>query len=241
MSGETLQGRRVLVTGASAGVGLEIAQQCAALGADVVGVARRRPSLEGTGATHGIVADLGVPGQAEAAVRQATDLLGGLDVLVNNAAQYLVGGIDDGDPDDWRRMFEVNVLAVLTTVKVALPWLREGTGDIVNVGSLAGHRLARPSTAVYAATKHALRAITEGMRQEFASADLRVMMVSPGLIHTDLGVGTRDEGQLEEIRQLQRDIGLDASDVAAAVVNVLSLPRTMSVRDLLITPSGQTA
>lgn len=237
-----LSGRRILVTGASSGIGLAIARACSDAGAVVVGLARRRDRLEMAAEEfrlHPLVADLSIPGEPERAIQEATAHLGGLDGLINNAAQYLVGGVEDGEVADWRTMFEVNVIGVLAAVKAALPQLRESRGDVVNVSSLGGHRLARPSTAAYAATKHALRAISEGLRRELIHDGIRVIMVSPGLVATELGAGIRDPSMLAMIRELQDEQGLDPAVVAQVVISALSLPHEATIRDVLVAPSVQ--
>ncbi|WP_456598592.1 SDR family oxidoreductase [Blastococcus sp. SYSU DS0616] len=251
MSGSTspadgpLAGRRVVVTGASSGIGESTVRLCVAQGARVAAVARRGDRLRRLADELGVVpvvADLAAPGGPGTAVAAAAEGLDGIDVLVNNAGVYLLGGLSDGRPADWRRMFDLNVLSVLETSQAALPYLRESArGHVVNVSSVGGRRVARISTAVYSATKFALYAISEGMRQELHPAGVRVSVVSPGVVRTELGVGTADEELLAQVQAKQAAMGIGPDSVARAIAYVLAEPPEVAVFEMVVLPTAQPA
>jgi len=238
-----LAGRRVVVTGASSGIGRSTAALCAANGAQVAAVARRADRLRELADELGVVpvpADLAVPDGPGTAVTEAADRLGGIDVLVNNAGVYLLGGLSDGRAADWRRMFDLNVLSVLETSQAALPYLRKSSsGHIVNVSSVGGRRVARTSTAVYSATKFAVQAISEGMRQELHPEGVRVTVVAPGVVRTELGAGTADPELLAQVQAKQAAIGIAPDAVARAIVYALTEPPEVAVFELVVLPTAQ--
>lgn len=238
-----LGGRRVVVTGASSGIGESAARLCAAKGARVAAVARRADRLQRLAeevAIVPVVADLTAPEGPAEAVAEAVEQLGGIDVLVNSAGVYLLGGLADGRPTDWRRMFDINVLSVLGISQAALPHLRKSpAGHIVNVGSIGGRRVARTSTAVYSATKFALYAISEGMRQELHPLGVRVTVVAPGVVRTEMGVGTADPDLLAQVQAKQAAIGIAPDAVARAIVYALSEPPDVAVSELVVLPTAQ--
>lgn len=238
-----LQDRKVLITGASSGIGAAAAKTCASQGARVVGVARRADRLRGLEVECGILpvqADLSDDRQARAAIVRGADALGGLDVVVNCAGLYLLTSIEDAEQEDWRRMFAVNVLSVLSTTQAALPYLRESaSGHIVNISSLGGQRVARTTTSIYSATKYALNALTEGMRLEFRAYGIRVTSISPGTVCTEMGTGTRDEQLLAELQARQAATGIAAQVVANSIVHTLTQPADVEISDLVVRPRAQ--
>lgn len=240
---ESLSGRRVLVTGASSGIGEAIARDCAANGARVACLARRADRLTALAdeiGGHAVVVDLSSRDSVPEAVAQAADGLGGLDAVVNNAGVYLLGGVTDGRLDDWAQMFEVNVLALLAVVQAALPHLRQSEcADVVNMSSIGGRRVSRPSAAVYCATKFAVNALSAGMRQELRPDGVRVTTISPGVVRTDVGAETADEALLRDFRRNQKEFGLDPSVVARQVVRVLSEPPEVNLLDVAVLPTAQ--
>lgn len=240
-----LRGRRVVVTGASAGIGASTVQLMLRRGALVAGIARRRDRLEQfaeQGPFVPVVADLAEPDEAANAIAEAADRLGGVDVLVNNAGVYLLGGLQDGSVADWRRMFDVNVLSVLSVSQAALPHLQASASPhIVNVSSVGGRRVARVSTAVYSATKFALHALSEGMRQELHPQGIRVTIVAPGVVRTELGVGTADPELLAEVQAKQAAIGIPPEAVARAILYAVGEPPEVAVFEVVVLPTAQSA
>src|SRR5215203_5963822 len=197
---EDLNGTVALVTGASSGIGQATAVALAARGASVALAARRTELLdelparigEGGGKTVTITADVTDEAQARQAVERTVDELGRLDTVVNNAGVMLLGPILDAPVEEWERMVHVNLLGVIYVAKAALPHLlgaAEGdprrVADLVNVSSVAG-RVARLGSGVYNATKHGVGAFSESLRQEVAGKHVRVSLVEPGAVDTEL-------------------------------------------------------
>jgi NADP-dependent 3-hydroxy acid dehydrogenase YdfG len=242
-----------LVTGASSGIGEATARRLAADGAAVALVARRADRLEalaeelrGAGSTAvTIEADVTERAAAEAAVQRTVDELGRLDVLVNNAGVMLLGPIADAPVEEWERMVQVNVLGLLYCAKAALPHLLEAaesgpraTADLVNVSSVAG-RQVRMGSGVYNATKHAVGAFSESLRQEVTGRHVRVSLVEPGAVATELAGHNRPE-VLDTIKRRFADIErLEADDIADAVAYIVSRPRHVAVNEILIRPTQQ--
>jgi len=242
-----------LVTGASSGIGEATARRLAADGAAVALVARRADRLEalaeelrGAGSTAvTIEADVTERAAAEAAVQRAVDELGRLDVLVNNAGVMLLGPIADAPVEEWERMVQVNVFGLLYCAKAALPHLLEaagsgprGTADLVNVSSVAG-RQVRMGSGVYNATKHAVGAFSESLRQEVTGRHVRVSLVEPGAVATELAGHNRPE-VLDTIKRRFADIErLEADDIADAVAYIVTRPRHVAVNEILIRPTQQ--
>lgn len=238
-----LQGRRVLVTGASSGIGRAIAVACTEAGAAVAGIARRTDRLEALREAHGIhpvTADLADPAGAAGAVGAAAEALGGIDVLVNAAGVARPGLIADADPDDWRTMLEVNVLGLLSVTQAAIPHLRTaGEGaSIVNVSSMSGRRVPSPASGTYAATKFAVHAIGESLRQELQPHGIRVTTVSPGFVATGLFDG-QTSPVAERFRRLADGVGMDPAEVAAAVLHALAAPPSVTTVEIALVPTRQ--
>ncbi len=211
-----------LVTGASSGIGEATARLLADRGAAVAIVARRADRLEtladeieaGGGKALAIEADVTDREQAEAAVRRTAEELGRLDVLVNNAGVMLLGPILDAPVEEWDQMVQVNLLGLLYTARAAIPHLLEAAAggprqvaDLVNISSVAG-RQARLGSGVYNATKHAVGAFSESLRQEVTERHLRVSLIEPGAVATELTDHNRDQIR-DQIKQ--RFAGIDST------------------------------
>ena len=189
-----IDGKRVIVTGASAGIGRETAKLFASKGAQMAAVARRGERLEQlvqecegmAGSIVPIVADLTKESEARRMVREGVEKLGGLDILINNAGVSMVGEVAEADLRLWRLMMDVNYFSVAAAIQEALPHLRQSTGaQIINVSSAVGQR-SMPGSAAYCSTKFALNGLTEGLRAELASEGIRVILVHPGLTKTEV-------------------------------------------------------
>jgi NADP-dependent 3-hydroxy acid dehydrogenase YdfG len=222
-----LEGRRVLVTGASSGIGRATCLLLREQGALVAGLARRRPPLEELAASTGVVpapADVVDPVAARGAVERAAESLGGLDCVVNAAGLVRPGPIAEADPADWRRMYEVNVLGLLHVTQAAIPFLRAaGRGDVVNLSSMSGRRLHSPELGVYAASKASVHAVSEALRRELRGDRVRVSVLAPGLVDTPIFDGLED-ATAARLRSQAPTAGLTATDVAGAVADVLAAP-----------------
>jgi NADP-dependent 3-hydroxy acid dehydrogenase YdfG len=250
---EALDGTVALVTGASSGIGEEASRALAARGAAVALVARRRDRLEKLaaqveergGSALVIPADVEVPEQAEAAVQRTVDEMGRLDILVNDAGVMLLGPALDAPLEEWSRMVSVNVLGLLHTTHAALPHLVRAAedsprrvADLVNVGSVAG-RQARAGSAVYNLTKFGVRAFSEGLRQEVTARHVRVSVVEPGRVDTELQDHMRAEVREASMRRFEGVEPLKAHDIAEAIEYIVTRPRHVAVNELLVRPTEQ--
>jgi NADP-dependent 3-hydroxy acid dehydrogenase YdfG len=242
-----LSNQVVAVTGASSGIGEATALACAQAGAAVALAARRTERIDALaerivgegGQAIAVQTDVGVEDQAEAFVRRAYAELGRLDVLVNNAGMMLLGPICDAPTEEWRQMIHANVFGVLYCTHAALPLMsEEGSGHIVNVSSVAG-RVARAGSGVYNLTKFGVGAFSESLRQECVPLGIRVTLVEPGAVDTELSGHNRPE-VLEQIKKRFSDVTrLSAEDIANAVLYAIGQPANVSVNEVLVRPSGQ--
>jgi NADP-dependent 3-hydroxy acid dehydrogenase YdfG len=244
-----LDGRKIAITGGSSGIGAATAEMLAAEGAEVVIGARREDRLaelveriEGAGGVaYAQRVDVADEESAREFVASAAKHMGGLDGLINNAGVMLLGPIDGANTDEWRRMVEVNMLGLLYCTHAALPVLREGGGgDIVNISSVAG-RVASAGSAVYNLTKWGVGAFSEALRQETGWAKIRVTIVEPGWVDTELQGHNENPYVLETINKMHEQIGkvLDADDIARAILYALSQPEHVSVNEILVRPTNQ--
>ena len=244
-----LDGRKALITGASSGIGEATAAAMAAEGAAVALAARRKDRLDALveriddagGRAVAVEADVADEAQARSLVADATDALGGLDCLVNNAGVMLLGLVQGAETDEWRRMVEVNLLGLLYCTHAAVPVMRDGGGgDIVNVASVAG-RTARMGLAAYNMTKWGVVGFSEALRQEGQHIGIRVSCIEPGYVDTELQGHNRNPMIVERLEQARERIGkvLEADDIARAVVYVVSQPQHVSVNEIMVRPVGE--
>jgi len=250
----TLTGTAALVTGASSGIGAATARRLAGHGACVALVARRRDRLEAlaaeideAGGTALVVeADITDRTQAEAAVQQAAGRFGRLDTLVNNAGLMLLGPVAGADPEEWDRMIALNVQGLLYTTRAALPHLLQAAGqgrrrvaDIVNISSIAG-RVAWNGYGVYNLTKFGVNGFTESLRQELTQRHVRVGLVEPGGVPTELGSHNKPEIRNQMIDPFyQQTEVLVPEDIADAIAYMITRPRHTAIAELWIMPTDQ--
>ncbi len=243
-----LTGKVVAVTGASSGIGEATALACSRSGASVALAARRvdridelarQISSEG-GRAIAVPTDVGREDQAGAFIERCNAELGRIDVLINNAGVMLLGPVENAPTEEWRRMIEANVFGVLYCTHAALPLMRaQGSGHIVNVSSVAG-RFARPGSAVYNLTKFGVGAFSEALRQEVVPAGIRVTLIEPGAVATELVERNRPEVQQMIAGVLAGAQSLEASDIADGILYAIGAPENVAVNELLIRPAGQT-
>jgi NADP-dependent 3-hydroxy acid dehydrogenase YdfG len=248
-----LTGTVALVTGASSGIGEASAIALAQRGASVALVARRTDRLEQLaarlqqeGATPLVItADMTVREQAVGAVERTVQELGRLDTLINNAGVMLLGMIEDAPVEEWERMVSINVLGVLYCAHAALPHLLRaaedsprGIADLVNISSVAG-RLQRKGSGVYEATKHAVGAFSESLRQEVAGRHVRVSLVEPGATATELSSHNRPEVRTAIAQRFGSIERLEADDIADVIAFIVTRPRHMAINEVLVRPSEQ--
>ena len=243
-----LDGKVAVVTGASSGIGEATAETLANAGATVVVAARREDRLaglveriEGEGRkVLAAVCDVTDESQAHGLIQKAREEFGRVDILVNNAGVMLLSTVGKGLSDQWRQMFEVNVLGLLYATDAAIAVMKEqGSGHLVNVSSVAGRKVTRDSSGVYAGTKFAVNAISEGLRQELLEDNIRVTIIEPGAVDTELPDHITDEDAREGMSGLMNLERLQAGDIANAIAYAVAQPQHVSVSEILIRPTQQ--
>jgi NADP-dependent 3-hydroxy acid dehydrogenase YdfG len=242
-----------LVTGASSGIGEATALVLAEHGASVAIAARRADRLESLagqirdagGTALVLETDVGSQEDAEQAVEQTVSELGRLDTLINNAGVMLLGPAVGAPMEEWVRMLDVNVKGLLYCAHAALPHLLKAAedsprqvADMVNISSVAG-RVARNGSGVYNLTKHGVGAFSESLRQEVTGRHVRVSLVEPGAVSTELAGHNRPE-VLENISKRFSNIErLEATDIADAIAYIVTRPRRVAINEVLIRPTEQ--
>jgi NADP-dependent 3-hydroxy acid dehydrogenase YdfG len=244
-----MDGKVVLVTGGTSGIGKATATALAGMGAEVVVTGRNRERGEGAveeirrdsgdGKASLLLADLAVQAEVRRLAREFEASHERLDVLVNNAGVMLLGPINGADTEEWRRMVDANVYGVLYCTHAALPLMaQQGSGHIVNVSSVAG-RIARAGSGVYNLTKHGVGAFSEALRQEAVSLGVRVTLIEPGAVATELPGHNRPEIIELMAKNFAGVTPLDAEDIAGAIVYAISQGPNVSVNEILVRPSAQ--
>ena len=242
-----------LVTGASAGIGVDIARELAARGYGVTLVARRKERLDQLaaeitskgGRAVAIETDVTDRRQAEAAVERTVKELGRLDTVINNAGVMLLGPIENAPVEEWERMVHLNVLGLLYTAHAALPHLLKAAqgeprrvADLVNISSVAG-RVAREGSGVYNLTKHGVGAFSESLRQEVTGRHVRVSLVEPGAVSTELTTHLRPEIAEQAMQRFGHIERLESEDIADAITYIVTRPRRMAINEVLVRPTEQ--
>ncbi len=245
-----LEGTVALVTGASSGIGEATARKLAELGAAVSLVARRKERLEKLAAeissrTLVLETDVTNREQAFAAVERTVNELGRLDVVINNAGVMLLGPIVDAPIEEWERMVHLNLLGLLYTAHAALPHLLKAAedgprrvADLVNISSVAG-RVAREGSGVYNLTKHGVGAFSESLRQEVTTRHVRVSLVEPGAVETELATHLRPEIAEQAMKRFGHIERLQSEDIADAIAFIVTRPRRMAINEVLVRPTEQ--
>ncbi|HYP48888.1 MAG TPA: SDR family NAD(P)-dependent oxidoreductase, partial [Thermoleophilaceae bacterium] len=244
-----LSGRVIAITGATSGIGEATAVMAARAGAAVSLAGRREDRLSALaeriesegGRALPVPTDVADEGSARNFVQQSFEHLGRLDVLVNNAGVMLLGPVEGADTAEWRRMIEVNLLGLLWCTHAALPLMREaGGGDVVNVSSVAGRR-ADAGAAVYTLTTWGVHAFSEALRQEALHADVRVSIVAPGFVDTELQGHNQNPVVQQALKRSHEQIGeiLRAEDIAAAVTFAVTQPPHVAMNEILVRPTKQ--
>jgi NADP-dependent 3-hydroxy acid dehydrogenase YdfG len=248
-----LDGTVALVTGASSGIGEATARELAARGAAVAIAARRKDRLDrlareieqAGGRALAIEADVTERLQAHALVDETVDRLGRLDIVVNNAGVMLLGPIVDAPIEEWDRMVALNVQGLLYIAHAALPQLLHAAdgaprrvADLVNISSVAG-RVARSGSGVYNLTKHGVGAFSESLRQEVTRRHVRVCIVEPGAVETELTDHLREEVREQVDKRFGDMERMQADDIADAIAYVVTRPRRVAINEVLIRPTEQ--
>jgi NADP-dependent 3-hydroxy acid dehydrogenase YdfG len=248
-----LDGTVALVTGASSGIGAATARALAAEGAAVALAARRKDRLDDLAAAIGVAGgralvletDVTAQQQAIDAVDRTVAELGRLDTVVNNAGVMLLGPIVDAPVEEWDRMVALNVQGLLYVAHAAVPHLLAAAedgprrvSDLVNISSVAG-RVARLGSGVYSLTKHGVGAFSESLRQEITGRHVRVSLVEPGAVSTELASHLRPEIREQAMQRFAGVERLEADDIADAVTYIVTRPRHVAINELLIRPTEQ--
>ncbi len=246
--GLNLQGTVALVTGASSGIGEATARALAERGAKVAVAARRKDRLDAlAGEIDGLAieADVTQREQATAAVETTVSELGRLDIVINNAGVMLLGTIADAPVEEWDRMFDLNVKGLMYVAHAALPHLIEAAdsdprrvADLVNVSSVAGRRVG-VGGGVYQATKHAVGVFSEALRQEVTERHVRVALMEPGAVATELTHHMRPEIRDALSSAATGNEILQSEDIADAIAYMVTRPRHMGINEMLIRPTEQ--
>jgi len=250
---ERLDGTVALVTGASSGIGEAAARELAQRGAAVAIAARRTDRLDALareieqagGSALTIEADVTDQEQVRRLVDETVDRLGRLDTVVNNAGVMLLGPIADAPTEEWDRMIALNLQGLLYVAHAALPHLLaaaenapRNVADLVNISSVAG-RVARKNSGVYNLTKHGVGAFGESLRQEVTGRHVRVSLVEPGAVDTELPDHIRAEIRDEMMGRLTGIEHLASEDIADAIAYIVTRPRHVAINELLIRPTEQ--
>jgi clavulanate-9-aldehyde reducatase len=243
--------RVAVVTGASSGIGEATARALAREGFALALGARREDRISALadeiaadgGKALAIPTDVADPASAKTLVETAKSEFGSVDVLLNNAGVMLLGPVLGADIEEWQRMVNVNLLGLLYCTHAALPIMQEqGSGHVVNVSSVAG-RIARMGSGVYNATKWGVGAFSESLRQEAVGYGVRVTIIEPGYVETELQGHNQNPLVVETMAKNMEEIGkvLEADDIARAIVYAVTQPEHVSINEVLVRPSGQRA
>ena len=243
---QNIEGKVVVITGASSGLGESTARHLAQRGASVVLGARRLDRInalaaELTASGHPALAvqtDVTDRAQVQRLVNAAIARFGRIDVMVNNAGLMPHSPLERLKVDDWDRMIDVNLKGVLYGIAAALPPMQaQKSGHIINVSSVAGHKV-RPGGAVYSATKHAVRALSEGLRQEVKPYNIRTTVISPGAVDTELPNSITEPDVAANMRKVY-EVAVPADAFARAVAYAMSQPDDIDINEILFRPTKQ--
>ena len=240
-----IEGKVVVITGASSGLGEATARHLSAEGASVVLGARRQHriqalarELSGSGKAIAVATDVTHREQVKNLVDAAVQAHGRIDVMINNAGLMPQAPLERLKIDEWDRMIDVNIKGVLYGIAAALPYMKQQkSGHFSNVSSVAGHKVG-PGFAVYAATKHAVRALSEGLRQEVKPYNIRTTVISPGAVATELPESTTEPDVAERLRKVYEN-AIPADSFARAVVFAISQPDDVDINEILFRPTRQ--
>ncbi len=243
---ENIKGKVVVITGASSGLGEATARALSALGACVVLGARRADRIEALaeelnhsgGKALAITTDVTDYGQVKRLVDTAVETYGRIDVMINNAGLMPNSPLDRLKIDDWNQTIDVNIKGVLYGIAAALPYMeQQKSGHIINVSSVAGHKI-RPGGAVYAATKHAVRVISEGLRMEVKPYNIRTTVISPGAVESELPQSVTEPDVAKTVSKIYEK-AIPADSFARAVIFAMSQPEDVDVNEILFRPTEQ--
>lgn len=245
-----LEGKVALVTGASSGIGEGAALCLAEAGATVAMTARRADRLAGLvakieamgGKALAIPGDMTVENEARAAVDETVAKLGRIDILINSAGIMEAGGIENCDTAIYRKVIDINLMGTVYTCAAATPYMvAQGGGDVITISSLAG-RKGGPMTSAYSASKHAVNAMTDAMRQELGNKNIRVTILMPGATETEVGDNITDPNWRKAIQaHVSKEGAVKPCEIGDAIVFIVTLPRRVNVSEIAIRPTMDTS
>jgi NADP-dependent 3-hydroxy acid dehydrogenase YdfG len=247
MATSNIQGKVVVITGASSGMGESTARLLAESGAKVVLGARRKERIDAIvrdirtreGSALGFQTDVTRRSDVEALVQGALEKYGRVDVMVNNAGIMPIAPMAALKVDEWTRMIDVNIKGVLHGVAAALPVMqRQKAGHIINMASVFGFKVFAPGGVVYSATKFAVRAVTEGLRMELKADHIRCTMISPGAVATELPESSSEDATRKKLRELYQ-MAIPPDAVARAVAYAIEQPAEVEIDEVVIRPTVQ--
>jgi NADP-dependent 3-hydroxy acid dehydrogenase YdfG len=242
-----IEGKVVVITGASSGLGEVTARLLSAQGASVVLGARRTDRLQSLadeltrngGKALAVTTDVTYRDQVKRLVDAAVQKFGRIDVMINNAGIMPRAPLERLTVDDWDRTIDINIKGVLYGIAAALPHMKQQkSGHMIFVSSVAGHKVG-PDFAVYAATKHAVRVLAEGFRQEVQPYNIRTTIISPGAVATELPNSVTEPDIAEKIRKYYGEIAIPAESFAQAVLFAMTQPDEVDVNEILFRPTRQ--
>ena len=242
-----IAGKVVVVTGASSGLGEAAVRLLAAQGASVVLAARRAERINALtrelesagGKAIAVATDVTHRDQVKKLVDTAVQTCGRVDVMINNAGLMPQSLLEKLKVDEWDRMIDVNIKGVLYGIAAALPHMqKQRSGHFINVSSVAGHRVG-PGTAVYSATKYAIRALSEGLRQEVKPYNIRTTVISPGAVATELPDTISDPAAADRIQKFYEEYAIPADSFARVVAFAISQPEDVDINEVLFRPTRQ--
>jgi NADP-dependent 3-hydroxy acid dehydrogenase YdfG len=237
----------VVITGASSGIGESAAKLLAEQGAKVVLGARRSNRLNAVvqeisatgGKAIGFATDVTKRAEVEALIQGAVDGFGRVDVLLNNAGIMAIAPIGALKVDEWDRQIDVNIKGLLYGVAAALPHMqKQKSGHIINITSVFGIKVFAPGGTVYCATKSAGRALTEGLRMELHSQNIRCTMISPGAVATELPESSSEEATRANLREFYK-MAIPATAIARAIAYAIEQPADVEIDEVVIRPTAQ--
>src|SRR5712672_2176671 len=240
-----ITGKVVVITGASSGIGESTAKLLAEQGAKVVLGARRSNRIDAVvqeisasgGKAIGFATDATKRAEVEALIQGAVDAFGRVDVLINNAGIMPIAPIEALKVDEWDRQIDVNIKGLLYGVAAALPHMQK-SGHIINITSVFGIKVFAPGGTVYCATKAAGRALTEGLRMELHSQNIRCTMISPGAVATELAESSSDEATRKNLREFMK-MAIPADSIARAIAYAIEQPADVEIDEIVVRPIAQ--
>ena len=246
--GTNIEGKVVVITGASSGLGESTARHLAKLGATVVLGARRKDRLDAIvkdiqaagGEALAVAVDVTKRSEVEGLVKKAIDTYGRIDVMVNNAGIMAIAPLAALKVEEWERMVEINIKGVLYGVAAALPHMqKQKSGHFINTASVFGIKVFAPGGTVYCATKEAIRTLTEGLRMEAHADKIRCTIISPGAVDSELKQDTSDPASSEAVKGLYKAWAIPAESVARAVAYAIEQPPDVDINEIVIRPTAQ--